>query len=343
MDLDSEGSFATFFPFDPGPILEDMSTDYDTVMTIDDPPITPMDSMEITTDSSRLVIAIDFGTTCSSVAYIHVSAGLNPEDVSIQNVKCISNYARYDPPLDALKIRDDVPTELWYDPGLGQTNERDVVGTPGSDSVDSDTLENESDTECSDDLEKELDEPSDAMDVDNNAALRKKLVPRFWGFQVQKLLSNMDISEDIHRRLSRFKLLLDKKEETEAVREDLAPTIKYLVKNKLIGQETDIYTHFLSDILEHTKRELESVEMLQHEIPIEFVVCVPAEWPARGCRIMEKAMNEAVEKVGFGANANQTVHNLFLVSEPEAAAACILAEHEKDILVGRALDCSRYF
>lgn len=48
---------------------------------------------------------------------------------------------------------------------------------------------------------------------------------------------------------------------------------------------------------------------------------------------MQTAMKIAVEECGLGDQANNSVCNLFIISEPEAAAACVLAEHENELYV----------
>jgi hypothetical protein len=65
----------------------------------------------------RIVIAIDFGTTFSSVAYVIIPKGVSPDHVDLRHVRCIGNYPSYQPLPGVLDFRNDVPTELWYDDG----------------------------------------------------------------------------------------------------------------------------------------------------------------------------------------------------------------------------------
>ena len=68
-------------------------------------------------DHGRMVIAIDFGTSFTSVAYTVIPRGVLPEDVDISQVKCIGNYPGYEPTPGIQDSREDVPTELWYNHG----------------------------------------------------------------------------------------------------------------------------------------------------------------------------------------------------------------------------------
>jgi hypothetical protein len=49
---------------------------------------------------------------------------------------------------------------------------------------------------------------------------------------------------------------------------------------------------------------------------------------------MQAAMSTAAKRSEFGNLVNGNLDNLFIISEPEAAAACVLAEDSNDIYVG---------
>jgi hypothetical protein len=44
------------------------------------------------------IIAVDFGTTFSSIAYTLISSGMSPGTIDANRVKCIGNYPGYEPP-----------------------------------------------------------------------------------------------------------------------------------------------------------------------------------------------------------------------------------------------------
>ncbi|KAF3049353.1 hypothetical protein E8E11_004565 [Didymella keratinophila] len=112
-----------------------------------------------------------------------------------------------------------------------------------------------------------------------------------------------------------------------------------MLRNKgIIHKDTDIYEHFLEDLLDHTKTQLQQSNELHPKKLLQFVLCVPAKWPVSACRVMQEALEKAVKVVGLSENAQEDVCNLFMISEPEAAAECILAEakvpiHNHDTVV----------
>jgi hypothetical protein len=57
-------------------------------------------------------------------------------------------------------------------------------------------------------------------------------------------------------------------------------------------------------------------------------------WPSRAYRAMQAAMSVAAKRPELGSLVNGSLDNLFIISEPEAAAACVLAEDNNDIYVG---------
>ena len=66
---------------------------------------------------------------------------------------------------------------------------------------------------------------------------------------------------------------------------------------------------------------------------VEFVLCVPVVWLIKPSCIMQLVLLEAAVKSGFIRSGNGSSINLFLISEPEAAATCILKEDSKHIFV----------
>jgi hypothetical protein len=182
--------------------------------------------------------------------------------------------------------------------------------------------------------------PEDADNLEdeqnNTGEDRGRSAPLFWGFGVQKQLKNIDIPKDGTRRLARFKLMLDENSTaTESIRAELSLVLRNLKKSRLIKQDTDVISDYLEQLFKHTKDELRRLNEYSSSIPIEFVLCVPAVWPSRACRVMQAAMSAAAERSELGSLVNGSLDNLFIISEPEAAAACVLAEdNNNDIYVG---------
>lgn len=103
-----QSSFTRFQKFPPGRLL-DLPSDLDVEMAEAEPaPEEP---------STRLIVAVDFGTTFSSVAYARVSEKTPRDTVGITEVTCIARYPD-DRPHPGVTFgwepREDVPTELWY-------------------------------------------------------------------------------------------------------------------------------------------------------------------------------------------------------------------------------------
>ncbi|KAH8685484.1 hypothetical protein BGZ60DRAFT_365995 [Tricladium varicosporioides] len=273
-------------------------------------------TIEYSSASECLIIAVDFGTTFSSVAYATVSTD-TPRDAL--DIKCISSYpdnrhitnSTYDPE----SSREDVPTELWYNLNARKNGKTTASHTSGElcDSGADYSNDSEMDGEFTDDEDREYDR-------------------LFWGFGVQKHLRKMDIPKDGTTRLTRFKLMLDEgSSETNDVRNEILPILKKLKKKEVVREVADLIRDYLEQLFIHTKAELQGLKLLRNNTSIELVLCVPAVWPAKACRIMQTAMFEAVQLSGLGSWMNNRLDNLFIVSEPEAAAACVLAEDNNDI------------
>jgi len=111
-----------------------------------------------------------------------------------------------------------------------------------------------------------------------------------------------------------------------------------LRRSKLIQKDTDIISDYLTQLFTQTRNELQKTPNFHDNIPIEFVLSIPAVWPSKACRIMQMAMATAAERSGLGHWENESRGGLFIVSEPESAAACVLAEHGDDIHVSFILN-----
>lgn len=331
--------------FDPGPILDEEQSqgDHD---------IEPMDLDESDEDQNpshvdRLLISVDFGTTFSCVAYTRVRKGERSGGVNISQIKCINKFKDYKPRGEMAQMREDVPTELWYNP------ETDEVENDAISIGDYPTRRAAHYWKSAYPDSDQEDEPETPREVRSQQRIRedqsKPSRPRCWGFGVQNQLKKVDIPKQEEGRISRFKLLLDKSSSTKEIRRGLQPILKSLKKNELIQTENDVFTHYITHLLENARAQLEEKGELEDDPFVEFILCVPAKWPIKGSRILQHAMEKAVKEAGFGTRAQDSVSNLFLVTEPEAAAACVLAENLNSIyvsftrLVGRGLQLTKTF
>ncbi|PMD30615.1 hypothetical protein L207DRAFT_549324 [Hyaloscypha variabilis F] len=285
---------------------------------------------------NRLIIAFDFGTTFSSVAYALVSDETPRDTVDITDVRCIARYPD-DRPQPGVTFgwepREDVPTELWY--SLPLTSKHKQSGHQSmqiseEESMNGDSTMSDASSEFSCSFPDDTDNLED--EEENTGANGGRSDPLFWGFGVQKQLKHIDIPKDGTRRITRFKLMLDEKsEETEDIRAELFPILKNLKRSKMIKHNTDVINDYLEQLFRHTKDELRRLTLYNVNTPIEFVLCVPAVWPSKACRAMQAAMSAAAKGSELGSLVNGGIDNLFIISEPEAAAACVLAEDNNDI------------
>ncbi len=71
-------------------------------------------------------------------------------------------------------------------------------------------------------------------------------------------------------------------------------------------------------------------------------MCVPAIWEQAACRGMQTAMATALKQAQFTRVRveNNSIENLFIVSEPEAAAAYVLAM--ESVIQVRKAACTKY-
>jgi hypothetical protein len=293
----------------------------------------------------RMVIAIDFGTTFSSVAYSVLAAGTSPDQISLHHVRCIGRYPGYEPvPGVPPDLRFDVPTELWYDDGSVERLRLRTLYHDDDDAYRQPEGQSDSESSSTDDDLVQLE--SSHFEEDETAsgqAASTATAPttQFWGYEVQQRLASIDIHRDDARPLTRFKLNLEHKkvtekiEKTQDLKTEMRGALKNLIQKKIIRHESDIYTDYLTHLLRHTKTQLLLSNDLRPNMLFQFVLCVPAKWPTSGCRTMQVALEKAVTAAELDERADQGVHDMFMISEPEAAAECILAETNSGILVGK--------
>jgi hypothetical protein len=318
--------------FDPGPILDEEQ--HHEANNIDMMELDELDEDSRPINVDRLLISVDFGTTFSCVAYTRVRKGERPGGVNISQIKCINKFRDYKPRGEMAPIREDVPTELWYNPDPDNLNAVEANRTAVGHYPTKKATHWAADSAYPDSDEDEPETPREARSqqrIQDDGS--KPSRPRCWGFGVQNQLKRIDIPKQEEGRISRFKLLLDNSESTKEIRRGLQPILKSLKTKELIQDVNDLYTHYLTHLLENARVQLEEKGELDDDPPVEFILCVPAKWPIKGSRILQHAMEKAVKGAGFGTRAQDSVSNLFLVTEPEAAAACVLAENRNTIYV----------
>ena len=233
--------------------------------------------------TSRFIVAVDFGTTFSSVAYARITKEMEDSGMALQSddVKCISGYP-HDPPLPDPRLvfhpREDVPTELWYPTGSPNHTEVSISGNEVESEGEEAEEEEKYDTlPTSPDSIPLSDDDMGFGDEDEEPLLIATKNHLYWGFGVQERLSEVDIPKDGAGRIRRFKLMLDERSETtKELRDGLIKAARRLRRAKIISHKTDIFSDYLTELFKHTKSQLHQTPGFYDDTPIEFVLCVPA-------------------------------------------------------------------
>jgi hypothetical protein len=175
------------------------------------------------------------------------------------------------------------------------------------------------------DTRDELDQMS--IDSERTMTVSGDSSPILWGYGVQDHLRNSEASNAQELRVFRAKLLLDESDDTRIVRERLGPPLRSLRARKLIKRDEDVISDFLVELLCHTKNQLSAHHGWNAACTTEWILTVPAMWKPKALRSMQRLMGVSLQKSGFDAGGNNSLTNLFIVTEPEAAAASLLARN----------------
>ncbi|KAI0452302.1 hypothetical protein F5B21DRAFT_527159 [Xylaria acuta] len=271
----------------------------------------------------RLIIAVDFGTTYSCVSYVALEDGEAPEYLELDRIECIQNFPDdcNTSPNPMEPMRRQVPTEVMYPQSRNSSREEDLEqlanGEGGND--------NEAESSINQDIPFMETERDDEIDLDE---LMSQNLNRFqWGYSVHEIWALPITHKNPNNKpLSRFKLLLDNSSKTQTVRDDLHGTLDSLKRRRIISKPLQVIADFLTHLLRHTRSELLE-KGYDDSWKTEMVLCVPAIWSQKACRDMQTAMAIGMDRAKFGGVdvQNNSIENLFIVSEPEAAAAYALA------------------
>ncbi|PNP81451.1 hypothetical protein FNYG_05257 [Fusarium nygamai] len=257
----------------------------------------------------RLIVAVDFGTTYSAVSYVDVPQGCPSDSVDSRSIRSIGNYPEnynyhYNDPMGM-----EVPTEVIYPLDRHFRDHFNLDNPEGH-------LENGDDVEVS------------LPDEDGDISMLSDVTEEFrWGYRVHEVWNRPSThSNTTNQPLSRFKLLLDNSEMTASVRRDVRATINTLKRRNVIQGPLHVIADFLTYLLEHTRSQLR-LQGFDDSYEKEMVLCVPAIWTQKACRDMQACLAAAMKRANFTRAdlQNKSIDNLFIVSEPEAAAAHMLS------------------
>jgi hypothetical protein len=284
--------------------------DFESSFTVDQ----DMDTSDTNTTNvdTTFIVATDFGTTFSSVAFAKIQRGkLLRKDIVV-------NFP--EDPMPNGKRSLEVPTESWY---YDVDSSRDVLDE------DTEMVDREPVADIFDDGQPTQPvgggydgrpnkngnlavESLEFMETDSAKSI-------CWGYAIQTKLTSPDVDHSRFKRISRFKLLLDRSENTQNVRDTLRGPLGELKLRGLIERDEDVITDYLTLLFQHTRDQLTTHHELTDSCSIEHVLCVPNIWTSKACRIMQASMETAIRRSGLGS-----LESLFIISEPEAAATYIL-------------------
>jgi hypothetical protein len=273
----------------------------------------------------RFIVGVDFGTTFSSVSVL--CRYQDEMDISPDMITNISNYP--DAPSTYADSPNEVPTESWYPK---RAFRRNGVNKETQQDKSEEVSDNEIDAGLVDAGPADIFDDGYAGPMDEDSS-EDELGSYSWGYQVAEKLKGLESSRDRSRWIHRSKLLLDGSDLISQIRAELGQKVKYLRRRKVIAGEIDLITDFLEGLFRHTRHEMQRQHQYDKYCPVEFVLCVPAAWTPRACRRMQTTMTVALRRTGFIEDKSHDVDNLFIVSEPEAAAAFVLAQ-SREIKVG---------
>lgn len=306
---ESAASFPSFLSTQPYPTCKSttftMDVDAD-MMDLDVPLQQQSRSAHDLRNARKIVVAIDFGTTCSSVAFVSFGSNAQRGSISVQQIETIEKYPGSSPKY----IHKEVPSEILYDwRDDDSMSEDESDGNTGSDK--SNSIPNVPHSNQQSRL------PQTTMGV-HRARMN-------WGFEVPERLRSVSLENDTCSHLVRFKLMLDKSDVTVPVRRTLTMQCQALRDLEIITQDLDVIVVYLTSLLSSVKKELLRINRYQGNETAEYVLCVPAAWKSAALRSMQTAMAMAIERSGLSQSQKDGAHDFFLVSEPEAAATCVLA------------------
>ena len=279
----------------------------------------------------RFIIAIDFGTTFSTVGYVLIESNRALHLIAPHEIGCIDHWPNIPGgSAQALAAYENVPSELWYPNITSSDDGCDVWMT------DSPPNESHRDLEGAETENDAIFHPSRETTPTATSAVAVDSQKPIFGYGVHKEFQAPDRLGDKETRLARFKLILDEtSSKTQYLRNETLKAVNVLKERKLIQDENQIIADYLEQVLAHTKKRLELEHDLQNDSPIEFVLCVPNIWTRKACRRMHEALAKAVRASGLGYSslADESIKDLFIVSEPEAAAEYVLATQQPNQIV----------
>ncbi|KIM98784.1 hypothetical protein OIDMADRAFT_181289 [Oidiodendron maius Zn] len=290
--------------------------DMDMARSPQDEPRSSIEQDSAQPKSPEFVIAIDFGTTFSSVAFVRLKSNIQADLITPEAIKCIDHFPDI-PGLsaDVTKSYQTVPTELLCSTQKSKKDHADIV----SDSESIRSLEKEWESSTSGDSDQERERHTTSPGVRDGG-----IGDSIWGWGVHTRLENSQSIPQELIHLTNFKLQLDDGESARDLRSKSARDMKALKHVKVV----DIISEYLGQLLKHTKARLIESHDFRDDSIVEFVLCVPTSWSDKACRIMQDALTTAVKTSQLVILKHGIIKDLFIVAESEAAATYALEDRK---------------
>ncbi|OCK87657.1 uncharacterized protein K441DRAFT_349310 [Cenococcum geophilum 1.58] len=110
-----------------------------------------------------------------------------------------------------------------------------------------------------------------------------------WGLYVEKHLEYVDTNRNHGgrklRRVTRPRIRFFASESTAHLQEELNSVIEYLIRNKIIRNEAQLFSDFFYAVLRHAKTQVEEVRF-QSGMRVGFILAVPPICQPRARRIV---------------------------------------------------------
>ncbi|QSZ36109.1 hypothetical protein DSL72_007234 [Monilinia vaccinii-corymbosi] len=292
--------------------------------------------------SEKVVVGLDYGTTFTSVSYSIVPINSGNIKGSTNDVMSVINW-----PSDGEHgERKQVPTESWYSPKPIERhlNDEDEI-------MDQNLFDSYNDQHpliLNGEGRDRMYDPEDSEMEDELS------VDFLWGYDVPYQIYKANSTRSQRRLVKRAKLMLVETEYTNEDRKGLRRTFTGLLKEGTIRRhgkkfktEPDMWdavdpiSDYLVKVLQHTKEQLKLLHGFTDQTPVDFVMTVPTVWSPEASRVLQTSVKAAIQATTFGMPCSATADNVFIISEPEAAATFLL-ESSEDISLGETFiiaDC----
>ncbi|KAF4946762.1 hypothetical protein FGADI_10966 [Fusarium gaditjirri] len=245
--------------------------------------------------ADKLVMAIDFGETNSSVSYTFIPEDFLPQSLSGFPPRTVSNHLSRIMTCTGDPMHLEVPSLLRYP--------KDWVF-----------------------------QPLDELTEEQPGAIRPDHHQIHWGSQVQQDMSKVMSHSDPDQMLLRgFKSLMSQSAYHQIQNDQLSQKLYRLSQKKTCTREISnhemlllVIIDYLTKLLSHAKIEIAGSNAIS---TTEIVICVPVFWKQRALRDMQTCVSIAMKRVNFPGvrYSGAWMANVFMIPEPEAAATRLLA------------------